>query len=75
MSYDDTYLSIIIPTYKRPDFLARALASVEKEKVAGLNVEIIIADNDPKASARSFIEQKIQESSANIIYILSLIHI
>ena len=69
MTYDDTYLSIIIPTYKRPDSLARALASVEKEKVTGLNIEIIIADNDPKASAKSFMEQKIKESSANIIYI------
>ena len=69
MTFDDTYLSIIIPTYKRPDSLARALASVEKEKVAGLNIEIIIADNDPKASARSFMEQKIKNSSANIIYI------
>ena len=69
MTYDDTYLSIIIPTYKRPDSLARALASVEKEKVAGLNTEIIIADNDPKASAKSFMEQKVKDSSAKIIYI------
>jgi len=69
MTCDDNFLSIIIPTYKRPDALARALASVETETVAGINVEIIIADNDPKATARAFATQIIQSSAANIIYI------
>lgn len=69
MIYDNSCLSIIIPTYKRPDALARALASVEAEKAVGLDIEIIIADNDPKASAKSFIMQKIANSDANIVYI------
>lgn len=69
MSFDETCISIIIPTYKRPDALARALASVEAEKVDGLNVEIIIADNDPKASAKAFMAEKIPSSDADIVYI------
>jgi glycosyltransferase involved in cell wall biosynthesis len=69
MSFDNTCLSIIIPTYKRPDMLARALASVEAETVDGLNIEIVIADNDPKASAKEFATQKISSSDSNIVYI------
>jgi len=69
MSFDNTCLSIIIPTYKRPDMLARALASVETEAVDGLDIEIVIADNDPQASAKDFMTQKIANSEANIVYI------
>ena len=69
MTFDDAYLSIIIPTYKRPDALARALASVERERATGMKIEIIIADNDPNASAKPFAHQKIAESAANITYI------
>lgn len=69
MIYDANRLSIIIPTYKRPDALSRALASIENERVEGLEIEIVIADNDPEASARSFVSQKIQNSEAEIIYI------
>lgn len=69
MTFDANCLSIIIPTYKRPDALARALASVEAEQVRGLDVEIVIADNDPAASAKAFVSQKISSSDANITYI------
>jgi len=69
MTYDQKCLSIIIPTYKRPDALARALASVEAETVDGLVIEIVIADNDPKATAKAFVEQKIKNSDINIVYI------
>ncbi len=69
MTYDETCLSIIIPTYKRPDALARALASVEHEAVTGFDIEIVIADNDPKASAKDFATEKIAASDANIVYI------
>ncbi len=69
MTYIDNCLSIIIPTYKRPDALARALASVEAEAVTGIDVEIVIADNDPAASAKAFVAEKIKSSDANIVYI------
>ena len=69
MTFDGNRLSIIIPTYKRPDALARALASVERETLAGMEIEIVIADNDPKASAKEFVAQKIKISDADIVYI------
>jgi len=69
MIFDNTCLSIIIPTYKRPDALARALASVEVESVKELDIQIVIADNDPAASAETFSKQKISESDADIVYI------
>ncbi|MEP1231264.1 MAG: glycosyltransferase family 2 protein [Litorimonas sp.] len=65
----DTLISIIIPTYKRPDGIAVALASVEHETVVGFDIEIIIADNDPKASAKTFIEKFAANSSTNIHYV------
>ena len=69
MTFDASCLSIIIPTYKRPNALGRALASVEMESVKDLEIEIVIADNDPKASAREFVAEKIASSDANITYI------
>ena len=64
-----TLISIVIPTYKRIDALNVALSSVEHENVAGFEIEIIIADNDPKASAKDFTQDFIKKSPANIRYI------
>ncbi len=69
MNTFENCLSIIIPTYKRPDALARALASIENEELRDFDIEIVIADNDPKASAKSLVSQKISTSNMNIVYI------
>lgn len=69
MTFDAACLSIIIPTYKRPDALARALASVEFETLKGMDIEIVVADNDPKASAKPFMAEKIPTSDADIVYL------
>lgn len=55
MSFSDHIVSIVIPTFKRPEALRRALGSVEWERVAGHEIEIVIADNDPAASAKDAI--------------------
>lgn len=55
MSFPDKLISIVIPTFKRPEGLRRALGSVEWERVAGYEIEIVIADNDPAASAKDSI--------------------
>ena len=65
----NTLISIIIPTYKRPEGIKVALGSIEHEAVDGFQTEIIIADNDPAASARDFVETYAKASSANIIYV------
>jgi glycosyltransferase involved in cell wall biosynthesis len=62
-------LSVIIPTYKRPDDIVRALKSVEAQIKAYPLAEIIIVDNDPKGSAREAVGTFIQQSSTTAIYI------
>ena len=69
MTYDMNCLSIIIPTFKRPEGIARALGSVENERVDGMNIEIIVADNDPLASAKDFMTKYIATSKTDIKYV------
>ncbi len=46
-------VSVIIPTFRRAEGLCRALASVAAQTpVAGVQVDIIVCDNSPEASAR-----------------------
>ena len=65
----DEGVSIIIPTYKRPHGIATALPSVEKQTAKGRPVEIIVADNDPAASAKEYVEGFIKKSKATIHYV------
>lgn len=44
-------ISVIVPTYKRPDDIVRALGSIVNQDTDGRAYEIIVADNDPAASA------------------------
>jgi len=61
--------SIIIPTYKRPKDILRALRSVIAQNVTGFHTEIIVADNDPLASAKDAVNEFIRQNSAiKIIY-------
>lgn len=69
MKYAAKTASIIIPTYKRPKDIIRALKSVANQHVDGINIDIIIADNDPEASAKSTITAYIKNyKSKNITY-------
>jgi len=49
-------VSIVIPTFCRPDRARRALASVLNQTGVNAMVEVVILDNDPKASARSTVQ-------------------
>jgi len=69
MILDPTYVSIIIPTYKRPKALERVLRSLDGSKVDGFKVEIVVADNDPLASASDFMERFMKESRSPITHI------
>lgn len=69
MTYDRDCLSIIIPTFKRPEGIARALASVANERVTGMDVEVVIADNDPLASAKAFVEAYISTAEIDVKYV------
>ncbi|PHR57767.1 MAG: family 2 glycosyl transferase [Robiginitomaculum sp.] len=49
-------VSIVIPTFCRPDRVRRALASVLNQKNVAALVEVVIMDNDPVASARATVD-------------------
>ncbi len=53
-------ISIIIPTFRRPGGVRRALASALTQENVSALVEIVILDNDPKASAKETIQEVIQ---------------
>lgn len=68
MTWREDTVSIVIPTYKRPEGIARVLASVEASRVEGFNLEIVVADNDPAGSAEEFVTNFANNSPAKIIY-------
>ena len=57
-SGDEFHVSVVIPTYKRPDGLFRAIESVfRQEKLSELKAELVVVDNDPAGSAFPVTEQ------------------
>jgi glycosyltransferase involved in cell wall biosynthesis len=62
-------VTIIIPTYNRPDYLARALAACTAQRGADATFEILIVDNNPDGSARSQVAAAAQDSNVLIRYV------
>jgi len=62
-------ISIVVPTYKRPDDIIRALKSVEAEALNLPLCEIIVTDNDPAASAKDAVYDFIKSSPTETYYI------
>jgi len=69
MTHDAKLISIIIPTYKRPEALERVLNSIDGSQVEGFDVEIVVADNDPLASAADFMAEFMKRSHSPITHI------
>ena len=69
MTFDPKCISIVIPTYKRPAALIRLLQSIDGSKVEGFNVEIVVADNDPLASAADVMAEFVAQSRSPITHI------
>lgn len=58
-------MSVVIPTYKRSDYLIRAIESVRKQTYE--NIEIIIVDDNPKDSLfRKETEKKIEKYKEDV---------
>ncbi|WP_017931778.1 glycosyltransferase family 2 protein [Robiginitomaculum antarcticum] len=64
-----TLISVIMPTYRRPEGLARALKSLSAQHADGYAIEIIIADNTPEASARAQVTKLAKSMVHNVIYV------
>ena len=65
----NTGVSIVIPTYKRPDDVVRALKSVEAQAIELPLCEIVVVDNDPAHSAKTAVDNFIHQSRAEITFI------
>lgn len=61
-------VSIVIPTYKRPEGISVALESAAKQSAGTRMVEIVVADNDPAGSAREFVTGFAKKSPLEIVY-------
>jgi len=62
-------ISVIMPTFRRPDGLKIALESLLAQSPCDLPVEIIVADNDPKGSARDYVKAVAEKNSASVHYL------
>lgn len=67
--WETSGLSVIIPTYKRPNDIVRALKSVEQQVKDHPLAEIIVVDNDPQASAIEQVKNFIAKTTATVFYI------
>jgi len=62
-------ISVIVPTFQRPDGIKIALTSLLSQKVKDRAVEIIVADNDPAGSAKAVVESFMRGSPFEINYV------
>ncbi len=67
-----TSVTILIPTFRRPESLARALKSVLGQDRPDLNHEIVVVDNDPDGSARSLVDALRASSDSPLLYVHAL---
>lgn len=62
-------VAVVIPTLRRPDELTRALRSIfAQQHVDSRLREIVVADNDPEASARATVEALKAETPVPLIW-------
>jgi GT2 family glycosyltransferase len=50
------HVSIVIPTYRRPDLLSRCLAALARQRLAAGEMEVIVADDEPGEATRREVE-------------------
>jgi glycosyltransferase involved in cell wall biosynthesis len=62
-------ISVVVPTYLRPDMLARAIASCLAQEDLDVPFEIVVVDNDPAGSARPQVEEMVRQSAVPIRYV------
>ncbi len=62
-------VSVCVCTYRRPELLDRLLAVLERQQTDGaFDVEVIVVDNDPDASARAVVERRAPGSPVPLVY-------
>ncbi len=61
-------VSVVIPTFKRPDRVRRAVNSVLAQKGYHALIEIVVLDNDPQGSARDVVNALASSTRGAIVY-------
>ncbi len=62
------HISVCIPTYKRPNLLARCLEALQSQESSGFAYSIIVVDNDIEQSARQLVHKLRQQSPVDLCY-------
>lgn len=62
-------VTVLIPTFRRPESLARALKSVFAQTRADLIQDIAVVDNDPEGSALATVEALRTAAPSRLIYV------
>jgi glycosyltransferase involved in cell wall biosynthesis len=63
-------VSIVIPSYRRPELLAKALRSCLAQQGMADRLEIVVVDNDPPGSARPAVDAVAHASPIPVRYVL-----
>jgi cellulose synthase/poly-beta-1,6-N-acetylglucosamine synthase-like glycosyltransferase len=61
--------SIVIPSYRRPDLLARALRGCLAQQGVGSPFEIVVVDNDPAGSAEAIVGEIAATAASPVRYV------
>ncbi|MBV9304938.1 MAG: glycosyltransferase [Acidobacteriaceae bacterium] len=62
-------ISVVVPTYRRPDHLKRTLLSCIEQRNLERKFEIIVVDNDENASARTTVQTIAKATKIPIVYL------
>ena len=62
-------VSIVVPTFRRPEGIQIALTSLLSETAGERPIEVIVADNDPDGGARDIVEPFIRKAPFDIRYV------
>ncbi|HAQ36215.1 MAG: glycosyl transferase [Maricaulis sp.] len=63
-------ISVIIPTFRRPEGLHRAVTSIlAQANPCGLTIELVVVDNDPEGSARDAVETLSRDAAMPVHYV------
>ena len=66
---DQPEISVVIPTFRRPESLRRAIASVLAQTGLDRSVELVVVDNDPDGSAALAVRGVQGVSPVSVVYV------
>src|SRR5215472_3525789 len=62
-------VSVVVPTFRRPEMLRGAVESVLAQKSLTIPMEVIVVDNDPQRSAEHMVENLAQRGLTSVHYL------